>query len=66
LAVISSILAWLNTEKISRDLKDIKANLGINEEKKPSFLIMTLIGTNSIPENKAFLTKTFNFSTYNV
>jgi len=37
LAALAAIVAWLNTEKILRDLSEIKAKLGINEEKKPSF-----------------------------
>ncbi|CAH0173237.1 hypothetical protein SRABI96_01247 [Peribacillus sp. Bi96] len=38
LAIFASIAAWLNTQTIIRDLSEIKAKLGIKEEKKPSFL----------------------------
>ena len=32
LAVIASIAAWINTEKILRELSEIKSKLGIKEE----------------------------------
>jgi len=36
LAALASIAAWLNTEKILRDLSEIKTKLGISENTKPS------------------------------
>jgi len=36
LAALASIAAWLNTEKILRDLTEIKTKLGSNENTKPS------------------------------
>lgn len=38
IAVFSSIVAWLNTQVILRDLSEIKTKLGIKEANKPSFL----------------------------
>ncbi|WP_157256183.1 hypothetical protein [Bacillus timonensis] len=38
LAIFASIAAWINTQTIIRDLTEIKAKLGIKEDKKPSFL----------------------------
>jgi hypothetical protein len=38
LAVFASVAAWFNTQIILRDLSKIKKELGVKEEKKPSFL----------------------------
>lgn len=38
LAVFGSIVTWMNTQLIIRDIAEIKKKLGIEEIKKPSFL----------------------------
>jgi len=37
LTLLAAIAAWLNTQTILRDLSEIKAKLGIKEEKRSSF-----------------------------
>lgn len=37
LTLLAAIAAWLNTQTILRDLSEIKAKLGIKEEKQSSF-----------------------------
>ncbi|MBE4907572.1 hypothetical protein IMZ08_05775 [Bacillus luteolus] len=36
LAIIGSILGWLNTRAILKELQDIKRELGIKDVRKPS------------------------------
>lgn len=38
LVVFASIASWFNTQTILRDLSEIMKELGIKEEKNPSFL----------------------------
>lgn len=38
ISIFASIAAWLNTEKIIRELSTIKHQLHIKDNKKPSFL----------------------------
>lgn len=38
MAVLFSFAAWFNTQVIIRELTDVKKQLHIKEEKKPSFL----------------------------
>jgi len=37
LTLLAAIAGWLNTQTILRDLSEIKAKLGIKEEKQSSF-----------------------------